>query len=95
MITVDPETRKVRYTPLFGAIGSFSKFVPPGSRRVETEGLAAEADAVAFVDPAGRVVVALYNRKTAPVSAKVRVRRSVHVVNMPPRSFATLVVPGN
>jgi hypothetical protein len=37
-ITVNPETREVRYTPMFGAIGSFAKFVRPGSRRVETEG---------------------------------------------------------
>jgi glucosylceramidase len=94
MITVDPATHAVRYTPLFGAIGSFSKFVPPGSRMIETEGLSAEADAVAFIDPAGRVVVALYNRKEAPVSVKVQVRRTVHGITMPPLSFATLVVPG-
>jgi glucosylceramidase len=93
MITVDPATRKIRYTPLFGAIGSFSKFVPPGSRMIETEGSAAEADAVAFIDPAGRVVVALYNRKEAPVSVKVQVRRAVHGIAMPPLSFATLVAP--
>ena len=94
LITVDPETREVRYTPLFGAIGSFSRFVPPGSRMVETEGLSAEADAVAFVNPEGHVIVVLYNRKEAPVSVKVQVRRTVHAVNMPPQSFATLVVPG-
>jgi glucosylceramidase len=94
LITVDPATRVVHYTPLFGAIGSFSKFVPPGSRMIETEGVSAEVDVVAFIDPAGRVVIVLYNRKEAPVSARVQVRRSVHIVNMPPQSFATLVVPG-
>ena len=93
LITVDPATREVRYTPLFGAVGSFSKFVTPGSRMVETEGLSAEADAAAFIDPAGRVVVVLYNRKETPVSTRVQVRRTVHLVNMPPQSFATLVVP--
>jgi glucosylceramidase len=92
LITIDPENRTVRYTPLFGAIGSFSRFVPPGSRMIETEGGSAEADALAFVDPAGRVVVVLYNRKTAPVSIRVQVRRGVHVVDMPSQSFATLVV---
>jgi glucosylceramidase len=95
MITVDPATRTVRYTPLFGAVGAFSKFVPPGSRMIETEGPAAEADAVAFVDPAGRVVVVLNNRKTDAVSARVQVRRAVYRVDLPPRSFATLVVSGN
>ena len=94
LITVDPATRVVRYTPLFGAIGSFSRFVSPGSRMIETEGVSAEADVVAFIDPVGRVVIVLYNRKEDPVSAKVQVCGSVHVVNMPPQSFATLVVPG-
>ena len=94
LITVDPATRVVCYTPLFGAIGSFSRFVPPGSRMIETEGVSAEADVVAFIDPAGRFVIVLYNRKESPVSIRVQVRRSVHVVNMSPQSFATLVVPG-
>ena len=95
LITIDPETHAVRYTSLFGAIGSFSKFVPPGSRMIETEGVSAETDVVAFIDPVGHVVVALYNKKEIPVSAKVQVRHSVYVVNMPPQSFATLVVSGN
>ena len=94
LITVDPTTRAVRYTPLFGAIGSFSRFVPPGSRMIETEGVSAEADVVAFIDPAGRIVIVLYNKKEAPVFARVQVHHCVHVVNMPPQSFATLVVPG-
>jgi len=59
---------------------------------IETEGASAEADVVAFIDTAGSVVIVLYNRKEAPVSTRVQVRRSVHVVNMPPQSFATLVV---
>ena len=29
-ITVDPTTGAVRYTPMFGAVGSFSRYVPPG-----------------------------------------------------------------
>ena len=94
MITVDPETQAIRYTPMFGAIGSFSKFVPPGSRMIETEGVSAEGDVASFIDPAGRVIVVLYNRKESSISTKVRVRHTVHLVNMPPQSFATLVVPG-
>jgi glucosylceramidase len=93
LITVDSAAHVVHYTPLFGAIGSFSRFVPPGSRLVETEGLSVEAEVIAFTDPAERVVVVLYNRKEVPVSVKVQVRRTVHVVNMPSQSFATLVVP--
>jgi glucosylceramidase len=89
-VTVDPETKAVRYTPMFGAFGSFAKFVPPGSRLVETEG--AVADAVAFTDPAGRIVLSLYNERDVPYAIRVRARGSVHGLEMPPRSFATLVI---
>jgi glucosylceramidase len=94
MITVDPATREVRTTPLFGAIGHFSKFVPPGSRMVETEGPASGSDAVAFSDPAGRVVAVLHNRKAEPVTLRIRIRRAAYAVRMPPRSFGTLTAPG-
>jgi glucosylceramidase len=94
LITIDPVTHKVSYTPLFGAIGSFSRFVPPNSKMIETEGVSAEADVVAFISPDGCVVVVLYNSKTNPISAKVQVRHTAHIVNMPPQSFATLVVLG-
>jgi glucosylceramidase len=89
LITVDPETREVRYTPLFGAIGSFAKFVKPGSKRVRTEG--AFADALAFTDPAGRIIVVLYNRSAVQVDVGVQIRGTTHGVPMPPLSFATLV----
>ncbi len=91
LITVDPATHAVRYTPLFGAIGSFSRFVPPGSHLVETEGMSAEVEVVAFADPAGRSVVVLYNRKGVPAAARVQVGHTVHAVSLPPQSFATLV----
>lgn len=92
MITVDPETREVRYTPMYGAVGSFSKFVPPGSMMVEMEGLAARSNTAAFVDPDGRVVVVLYNENETSASINVEVGHSVYPVELPPQSFATLVV---
>ncbi len=89
-ITIDAKSGAVRYTPMFHAVGSFSRYVPPGSRMVETEG--GFTDALAFLDPAGRIVVVLYNQKIEAVRITVRVRGIVYGVDMPPRSFASLVV---
>jgi glucosylceramidase len=91
-ITVNPETREVRYTPMFGAFGSFAKFVPPGSKMVETEGTL--ADCAAFTDPASRVIVPLYNRKGIESDVRIGVKGRVYSVNMPPQSFGTVVVEG-
>jgi glucosylceramidase len=91
-ITVHPETREVRYTPMFGAIGSFAKFVRPGSRMVETEG--PFANALAFTDLDGRVVVVLHNPTTVRADIRVRIRGARYLVEMPPLSFTTVVTSG-
>jgi len=89
-ITIDPETRAVRYTPMYAAVASFARFVPPGSQVVETEGPI--GDAVGFVDPAGRTIVSLFNRKGTRDTIPVLVRDRVYGVGMEPLSFGTLVV---
>ena len=91
-ITVHPETGEVCYTPMFGAMGSFARFVRPGSRRVETEGTF--ANALAFTGADGRVVVVLHNPDEVRADVRVRIRDAVHLVEMPPRSFATVVKSG-
>jgi glucosylceramidase len=91
-ITVHPETREVRYTPMFGAVGSFAKFVRPGSRMVETEGTF--ANALAFTDPDGRVVVVLHNHNTTREDIRIWIRGAVYLVEMPPQSFTTVVTSG-
>ncbi len=91
-ITVDLETKEVRYTPMFGAVGSFAKFVTPGSRLVATEG--SYHDALAFTNPDGRIVTVLYNHKRFASPLSVRVRSTTYKVEMPPLSFGTLLVDG-
>ncbi|MBN2370108.1 MAG: glucosylceramidase [Vicinamibacteria bacterium] len=89
-ITVDAKTRAVRYTPMFRAVGSFSKFVPPGSKMVETEG--SFENALAFLDSDGRIIIVLYNPKTAAERISVRARGATYGVEMPAQSFATIVL---
>ncbi len=89
-VTIDPKTKQVRYTPMFGAVGSFARFVPPGSRLVATEG--SVGDALAFTHPSGRIVTVLHNQKSLPSTFHVRIRGTVYGVDMPPQSFGTLLV---
>jgi glucosylceramidase len=91
-ITVHPETREVRYTPMFGAFGSFAKFVRPGSKMVETEGTF--GNALAFTDADGRVVVVLHNPNATRADIRVRIRGPVYLVEMPPLSFTTVIKSG-
>jgi glucosylceramidase len=92
LITVNPHTRDVCYTPLFGAVGSFAKFVRPGSRMVETEGTF--ANALAFTDVDSRVIVVLHNPNTTRTDIRVRIRGAVYLVEMPAQSFTTVIQGG-
>jgi len=86
---------RVRYTPLFGAVGSFSEIRPAGSRMIETEGVSAEADAVAFIDPAGRIITVLYNRKEALFLSGCRCAAAFTIVICRRRASQRWWCPGN
>jgi glucosylceramidase len=92
LIAIDPETRGVCYTPMFGAVGSFAKFVRPGSRMVETEGTF--ANALAFTDVDSRVIVVLHNPNTTRTDIRVQIRGAVYLVEMPAQSFTTVIQGG-
>ena len=92
-ITVHPETREVCYTPMFGAVGSFAKFVRPGSKMVETEGTF--ANALAFTGEDGRVIVVLHNPYTTREDIRVWIGGAVYLIEMPPQSFTTMITGGD
>ncbi|GBP43697.1 Glucosylceramidase [Eumeta japonica] len=61
-IIVDAEKDEFYKQPMFYALGHFSKFVTPGSRRVKvTRNSLFSLDNVAFSTPNGTIVIVLYN----------------------------------
>lgn len=50
--------------PIFYAIGHFSKFIPPNSKRIYLNVMSLEKtlDAVGFIRPDGTIVVIIFNR---------------------------------
>jgi glucosylceramidase len=95
-VVVNRATRQVAYTPMFWATKHFSGLVEIGARLIGVEGpdsADVHADALAFVNPDGSVVVQLLNDLGTARSVRVDVSASVFDVSLPPRSFATLVVP--
>lgn len=89
-IVVDTKTKGVTYTPMYWAFGSFSKFVPAGSRLLKSGGL--DSDAVAFEKPDGGFVVVLYNADPRERMIGVRIGDAVYEVPMSGTSFGSLEV---
>jgi glucosylceramidase len=95
-VVVNRVTKQVVYTPMFWATKHFSGLVDIGARLIGVEtndSTNGGADVLAFVNPDGSVLVELLNELTTERSARVAVGASVFDVSLPPRSFATVVVP--
>lgn len=90
-VVVNKVTKQVTLTPMFWATKHFSGLVEIGARLVETTG--GYSDAIAFSNPDGSIVVELLNDLGTARSVRVAVRSSLFDVCLPPRSFASLVVP--
>ena len=87
-ITLDGNTatRNVAYY----AVAHFSKFVPPGSVRIGSNGMEQLSD-VAFVRPDGKVVLVVSNTANFPKTFSVRYRGKSFTTGLPAESVGTYV----
>ncbi len=67
VVVIDRLQRKVTYTGLYYYLAHFSKFVRPGSVRIETSGSQKGVRCVAFKRPDGSVVAELINSRNSDV----------------------------
>lgn len=81
---------RAHFTPMFYAMGHFSRFSGPGSVRLSVTGT---TDAVAFLRPDGTKVVQLLNDEDQPQVRRVRIGGEKYSVELSPHSFGTLLVP--
>lgn len=90
-IVVDRSSQRVIFTPMFWATKHFSRLIARGAQVVASR--SSYPDQIAFRNPDGTLVVELMNVTDAPVSLSVASGGAAHPVSLPPRSFATLLLP--
>ncbi len=90
-IVVDRVQKRVVYTPMFWATQHFSALIDRRSRLLESKG--GYSDRGAVVSPDGKTIVQLLNAPPNPVSVAVQIAQRSFVVELPPRAFASLIVP--
>ena len=91
MVVVDPETKKVSYTPEFYVMKHHSHFIDPGAHRLGLTGQWA-GNAVCFGNPNGTLALVIANpfqndRKMAFAHAE-----GVITAKLPARSFNTFTI---
>jgi glucosylceramidase len=89
LVTVDPEQHTFRYTIEFYLLKHVSHYVQPGAQLLC---LPAEADALAFRNPDGRVVLVVCNPEAKPLDLQVKLGSRTCALSMPPHSFNTLIL---
>ena len=87
-MTVDPEQHTFRYTIEFYLLKHLSHYVQPGAQLLR---LPAEADALAFRNPDGRIVLVACNPEAEPMDLAVKSGGRTCALSLQPHSFNTLV----
>ena len=90
-VIIDTETGVVHYGPSYYYIGQFSRFVHPGAKRIESHGLSAGLESVAFANADGSVVVVVLNTGAAPATFGITVGGDARACSIPARAIQTYV----
>ena len=88
LVTVDKESKTFRYTPEYYVLKHASHFVRPGAKVLEIQGT--YDDALAFLNPVGRIVVILANQENAPTT--VSIDGIKHPFTLPANSLNTILL---
>jgi glucosylceramidase len=88
LLIVDTAAKTLTITPTYWVFRHFSQFVASGAKVISTRG----GDAVAFKNPNGSLVVAMYNRGSAKTMTVAAAGKKLQFA-MPGNGWATVVVP--
>lgn len=91
VVIINRKTGEVTYTGLYYYLAHFSRFVRPGSVRVEAAGGTEDIEAVAFKRPDGYLVAQVVNSRKLPASAVIRWGDKSTTVALLPLSITTLL----
>ena len=88
LISINTETKEVKYNPEYYIMKHVSHFVVPGANLLETNG---GADHLAFLNPDGSVVVVIVNTEDAGKEVSVGYQDKIIRLDVKARSFNTIV----
>jgi glucosylceramidase len=98
-VTIDPANGSVRYERQYYELAHASKFVPPGSMRIDSSALVAsngKPENVAFIAPDGTKVLLVHNRDAAALTFRVRWNLSrSFVYTLPANGIVTFTWTGS
>src|SRR5205814_5455321 len=94
VVIINRATKKVSYTCLYYYLSHFSKFVRPGSRRIECAGGSTQINFVGFQNPDGSISLDVINNGEE-MDCKIAWHNKIIIQNLPAHSITTLKWKGS
>ena len=91
VVIIDGQTKKVTYTGLYYYLAHFSKFVRPGSVRLQTVGSGGGVRAMSFKSPDGKIVTELMNSNKSATELDLAFHGRILHLELPPISMTTAI----
>ncbi|HUU12556.1 MAG TPA: glycoside hydrolase family 30 beta sandwich domain-containing protein [Terriglobia bacterium] len=91
VVIIDRQKKQVTYTGLYYYLAHFSKFVRPGSVRIETAGRREHVRCIAFLKPDGTIVAEVLNSQHHRATVSLGWRDRAVNVELPPLSITTYI----
>src|SRR5262249_62048663 len=89
LLTVNRSAKTLTATPAYYVFRHVSQYVQPGAKRVATSG--SSVDALAFKNPDGSIVAAMYNSGSAAKTTTWSIGGARLQFSVPANGFATVV----
>ncbi len=90
-VHADPATGGFVRTPIYWALGHFSKFIRPGARRVSATSTRSVLRTTGWLNPDGRMAVVVMNDRDTPVGYALVHDGSIVHLEIPAHGFQTVV----
>jgi glucosylceramidase len=89
LLVVDRDAQQLIVTPAYYAFRHYSQYIAPGATRIDVRG---SSDAFAFENPAGSIVLEVYNSGQAPEQVTADIAGQLYQFAVPAHGWATLLI---
>jgi glucosylceramidase len=91
-VIVDPESDEVYFTPMYYAMSHFSKYIRPGSERIDMKMDNEEVLATAVQNPDGSIAIAVLNENEYPVTIQLEMNTFTKEVTIDASAIQTIIL---
>lgn len=91
-ILVDAKNNTFTLTPIYAAMGHFSRYIQPGAVKIGSTCYTQDVEHVAFANPDGSIAVVLVNNAEKEMPVNLKIEGCIAPLALPPESISTVLL---